>query len=85
MSMVKSISYQHILVHTTCTESVHKLFFMYMEVHIKDKRDEIIWALSLQNYTDKQIASMFNVDRSTIYRIIKQRPRGWKPKWVKVV
>jgi len=54
-----------------------------MEEHIKEKRDEIVWALSLQKYTHKQIASMFNLNRSTVYRIIKDKPKNYKPKWIK--
>lgn len=55
-----------------------------MEIHIKDKRDEIIWALSLQDYTPAQIGRMFNINRSTVLRILDAKPKDWKPKWVKV-
>lgn len=56
-----------------------------MELHIKEKRIELIWALSVQDYTDAQIARMFNVNRSTIMRIISKKPANWKVKWIKVI
>lgn len=55
-----------------------------MESHIREKRDEIIWALSLQDYTNAQIGRMFKLDRASILRIIEAKPKDWKPKWVKV-
>ena len=54
-----------------------------MKIHLKDKRDELIWALSLQDYTFAQIAEIFNLNPSTILRIIKSMPKDWQPKWVK--
>jgi len=54
-----------------------------MEIHIKTKRDELIWALSLQEYNDAQIGRIFNLDRSTIHRIIRRMPSDYKPKWIK--
>lgn len=56
-----------------------------METHVKDKRTELIWALSLQEYTDKQLASIFGVDRSTIYRTLKKMPKNYKAKWIKII
>jgi DNA invertase Pin-like site-specific DNA recombinase len=56
-----------------------------IENHIKEKRDEIIWSLSLQNYTFAQIARMFNLDRSTVMRIIEKKPVNWNNKWKKVI
>lgn len=48
------------------------------------KRTELIWALSLQEYTQEDIAYMLrDADRSTISRIINKRPDSWQPKWVK--
>jgi len=51
--------------------------------HLKEKRIELIWALSLQDYTDSEIASIFNVNRSTILRIVAKKPKNYKPKWIK--
>jgi len=56
---------------------------MTEEKYIREKRIELIWALSLQDYTHAQIARIFNVDRSTIMRIIRKKPSRWKSKWVK--
>lgn len=48
------------------------------------KRTEFIWALSLQEYTQEDIAYMLrDADRSTISRIINKKPTDWQPKWVK--
>lgn len=55
-----------------------------MAKYLRDKRDELIWALSLQDYTYPQIAKIFNIEHiSTVLRIVKRRPARWKPKWVK--
>ncbi len=62
-----------------------------MEQHIRNKRNELIWALSLQEYshsitgfyTHAQIGRIFNIDRSTVKRIVDGMPKDWKPKWVK--
>ena len=54
-----------------------------MKKHIKDKRDELIWALSLQEYTQAEIASIFGLNRSTVLRIIEAKPKDWQVKWVK--
>lgn len=56
-----------------------------MKEFLREKRDELIWALSLQEYNYEEIGQMFNgLNRSTVMRIIERKPRGWKPKWVKV-
>ncbi len=48
------------------------------------KRTELIWALSLQDYTDEDIAYMLrDADRSTINRTRNKMPKDWQPKWVK--
>lgn len=55
-----------------------------LEKHLKMKRNELIFALYLQHYTAAQIGRMFGLDRSTALRIIRTKPRDWKPKWEKV-
>lgn len=55
-----------------------------IESYLRSKRDELIWALSLQDFNDAQIGRIFNLNRSTIKRIIENKPLGWKPKWQKV-
>lgn len=48
------------------------------------KRTELIWALSLQDFTHEDIAYILrDADRSTITRTIEKRPADWKPKWKK--
>ena len=51
---------------------------------LKEKRQELIWALSLQGFTHEDIAEILKpVDRSNVTRIISQMPDGWESKWVK--
>jgi len=51
---------------------------------LDQKRTELIWALSLQDYTQEDIAYILrDADRSTISRTINKRPENWQPKWVK--
>ena len=57
---------------------------MIMEKHIQDKRIELIWALNIQDYTDSQVGRIFNLNRSTISRIILQKPKEWEVKWIKI-
>ncbi len=54
-----------------------------MESHLKEKRAELIWALSLQDYTNAQIGRIFNINRSTVLAILRAKPKDWQPKWVK--
>lgn len=54
-----------------------------IEQHLKDKREELIWALSLQDYTDAQIARIFGMSRMAIKRIKATMPKDWVPKWIK--
>jgi hypothetical protein len=51
---------------------------------LETKRTELIWALSLQDYTHDDIATILrSADRSTITRVINKRPDGWTSPWVK--
>jgi len=53
--------------------------------HLLDKRDEIAFALSIQeDYTLADISVILNIKhRSTVLRILRRRPVDYKPKWVK--
>jgi DNA-binding transcriptional regulator LsrR (DeoR family) len=51
--------------------------------HIFEKRTEIIWALSCQDYNGQEIADMFNISRSVVNRILANKPSGYTPKWKK--
>lgn len=51
---------------------------------LEQKRTELVWALSLQEYTHEDIAFILRgADRSTITRMINKRPADWQPKWIK--
>lgn len=57
-----------------------------MKGHLREKRNELIWALSLpeQGYNHSEIGEIFNnMNRSTIKRIVDKRPKEYKAKWVK--
>lgn len=57
---------------------------MKSKLHLLDKRDELIWALSLQDFSLADIAFMFNIGhREQVSRIIKKKPSDWSPKWVR--
>jgi hypothetical protein len=55
-----------------------------MKELLDQKRMELVWALSLQDYTHDDITYILrDADRSTITRMINKRPLDWQPKWVK--
>ena len=56
---------------------------MIIEQHLKDKRQELVWALSLQDYKDAEIGRIFNMSRVAIKRITDNMPKDYKVKWVK--
>lgn len=57
---------------------------MSVKQHLLDKRDELMWALSLQDYRIIDIAHIFNIKhRSTVMRILARKPEGWVPRWIK--
>ena len=60
---------------------VHKRY--RLEKYLIEKRTELIWALSLQEYTNAQIARIFRLDEENTIYIIKQKPKDWLPKWIK--
>lgn len=55
-----------------------------MKKHLRDKRIELIYALSLQDYENVEIGEIFNINRSSVMRIINKRPKDYKVKWIKV-
>lgn len=55
-----------------------------MEEFLREKREELVWALSAQGYTDAQIGRLFNVSRATIFHIIRRKPKSYKSPWRKV-
>lgn len=52
--------------------------------HLIQKYHELVWALSLQDYNNQEIGDIMNRSRSVILRVVKKKPEGWTPKWVKV-
>lgn len=55
-----------------------------MKPHLKDKQEELVWALALQGYSNEEIRSIFNMpNRTYVFRIVARMPKGWIPKWIK--
>ena len=56
-----------------------------MKIDTKGKRNELIWALGDkdQGYTYQEIGEIFNINKSTVLRILKSKPKEWEVKWVK--
>ncbi|MCR4286169.1 MAG: hypothetical protein NUW00_04715 [Candidatus Kaiserbacteria bacterium] len=55
-----------------------------LEGYLLEKRVEIIWAMSLQDYSLSQIASIFSLSKTAIFKIIKKRPSDWVSPWRKM-
>ena len=56
-----------------------------MDKYLMAKRNELIWALSAQDYSAAQIGYIFGLNRSTTLRIIKAMPPGWQTPWKKTI
>ena len=54
-----------------------------MEKYLNEKRNELVWAMSEQDYNGSQLARIFGTDRMTIKRIIDSKPNDHKTKWIK--
>ena len=54
------------------------------KLHLIDKRAEIVYALDHQGYNGEEIGVIFNLHRSVISRVLKNKPKAYKPKWEKV-
>ena len=55
-----------------------------LERHLRIMRNELIWTLSYREYTDAQIGRVFNINRSTVKRVVAKKPKDWKSEWKKV-
>lgn len=53
------------------------------KLHLIEKRNELIWALDYQGYSGEEIGVIFNINRSSVKRILDKKPSDYKPKWVK--
>lgn len=54
-----------------------------MKKHIKDKQTELIRALGKQDYSYQEIASIFGVSKSYVFKIISNTSKEWVSPWVK--
>lgn len=55
-----------------------------MKKYLKEKREELIFAISNQDYNNEDVGNIFNLNRATILRILKKKPKNYKPKWKKI-
>lgn len=55
-----------------------------MTQYLREKREELIFAMDSQGYNFSQIGEIFGIDRATVLRILRKKPKNWKVKWVKV-
>jgi len=51
--------------------------------YLRDKRNELIFALAKQGYTQAQLATIFNLSVSRMSVIISKMPEGYRTKWFK--
>lgn len=57
-----------------------------IKAYLLDKREELIWALSLQDYSNTDISIIFGIKHPTqVLRIVERKPKDWMPKWHKDV
>lgn len=54
-----------------------------MKKHIKDKQTELIRALGVQDYSYQEIASIFGVSKSYVFKVISNTSKAWVSPWVK--
>ena len=57
---------------------------MTMKEYEREKRDEIIWAIAEQGYSQQSIARMFNLSKARVSVVVSERPADWKSPWVKL-
>lgn len=70
---VYNLSYRNVLI-----------YYHMTKIHLQHKRDELIYALSVQDYNSTEIAEIFNLSRGRIHGIIQTRPKNYQSPWVKI-
>ena len=55
-----------------------------MKQYLKEKREQLMWAMSEQDYSLADIGAIFGLPKSTAHDIIKKKPEGWVSPWVKI-
>lgn len=51
--------------------------------HIKDKQTEFIRALGTQDYSLQEIADIFGVNKSYVYKVISSTSKDYVCPWIK--
>lgn len=54
-----------------------------MKKHIKDKQSELIRALGVQDYSLQEIADIFGVSKSYVFKVISTTSKDYVCPWVK--
>ena len=65
---------------------IKQITMIKLEPYLAEKREEVMWAMAdteTQGYTISQIARIFSIPKSTAHDIIRRKPEGWKPRWIK--
>lgn len=78
------MSYPHlwVAIKTDIPYDVHMARPVQQEKHLVDKYKEIVWFLESLGLDGVEIGIIMNRDKSTIYRVISQKPHRWKrPFW----
>lgn len=50
------------------------------QLHLFKRREEMIFTLDYEGYNGEEIGTMVGLSRSVVNRILKRKPKGWKPK-----
>ena len=55
--------------------------------HLLEKRDELIWALAIQQeYSFADVSRIMNIKHvSTVLRIVGRKPQNWTSPWKKII
>lgn len=51
--------------------------------YLRDKRNELLFALAKQGYSQAQLAIIFNLSTSRISTIVATMPENYRTRWVK--
>lgn len=49
------------------------------KMYLIERRNRLVWTLDHEGYSGGDIEEILKIDRSWVNRILKLKPRGWKP------
>ena len=59
------------------------IYLMRLKEHLRHKQSELIRALGTQDYSYQEIANIFGVSKSYVFKIISTTSKEWVCPWVK--